>query len=90
MSEKPSKNPPKPEGAQLQDGKEYAAPFASTPIDDVTEAEATEIEAWLNGAYANKMAHLRKQDEYVIAILTEFGKGNRDGVRHLLLAPVEF
>lgn len=83
MSEQPSKNPPITEGAKLQDGKEYAAPFASTPIEDVTEAESTEIQAWLNGVYANKMAHLRKQDEYVIAILTEFGKGNRDGVRHL-------
>lgn len=83
MSELPSKNPSKPEGAQLHDGKEYVAPFASIPIEDVSEADATEIQAWLNGAYANRMTHLRKQDEYVIAILSEFEKGNRDGVRNL-------
>lgn len=83
MSEQPTKHLPKTEGAQFQNAEEYTEPFASNPIDDVTEAEATEIQAWLNGSYAKQMAHLRKQDEYVIAILSEFEKGNRDGVRHL-------
>lgn len=83
MSEQPSKNLSKTEDAQLQDAEEYSEPFASTPFDDVTEAEATKIQAWLNGSYAKQISHLKKQDEYVIAILSEFEKGNRDGVRHL-------
>ena len=86
MTEKNQFEPLKVKLKRLKQSEGNPKPNPKTVVVDDTDFDVAKFDEWLRGAYAKKMKFLREQEDYFIAILSEFEKGNRDEVRSLFKA----
>lgn len=61
-------------------------PVQTTAVVIDADTDTAKNEEWLHDVYGKRMKHLREQEDYLIAIISEFEKGNREEARSLFKA----